>query len=94
MSAREPFGGRYYGIWNVEGDGGPLMLFLREEDAKRELERLRALPEDDDDRLDQYHQVFPADLIGVWWNSYDPDPRAGSRLADDEVIRAYQGECR
>jgi hypothetical protein len=89
---RELFSGRYYGIWNVEGDGGPIALFCGQEDAERELARRRALPEDDDDHLTKYHHVFPADLVGVWWNSYDPDPRAESPLGSDEIIRCFRGD--
>lgn len=47
----EPVGGRFWGIWNVEGEGEPIVLFARKEDAMRDLERRRALPEEDDDRL-------------------------------------------
>lgn len=89
-SSREPFGGRYFGIWNVEGEGEPLALFSSEAAAARELDRRRALPEDDDDRLTEYHQVFPADLIGAWWNSYESDPRADDPLTHAEIV-AVQG---
>ena len=35
MSKREPFGGRYWGIWDVEGESDdPLAMFYREEDAE------------------------------------------------------------
>ncbi len=34
---REPFGGRYYEFWNVEGDGEPIMIFFRKEDADKPL---------------------------------------------------------
>jgi hypothetical protein len=89
---REPFSGRYFGIVNVEGMGEPIALFMDEGDAQRELARRRALPEEDDDRLTAYYQVFPGDLVGVWWNSYDSDPRADSPLLPEEVIAVYQGE--
>lgn len=38
-TAREPFGGRYYGVWNVEGEGEPIALFTSKEDANAELRR-------------------------------------------------------
>jgi hypothetical protein len=91
-SMRDPFGGRYFGIWNVEGEGEPIALFRRHDLATRELERRRALPEDDDDRLDEYAQIFPCDLIGLWWNSYEPDPSPDDPLSPEEIIAAYQGE--
>lgn len=90
MNAREPFSGKYFGIWNVEGeDGEPLALFGSREEAEREVERRRALPDDADDYLTEYHQVFPCDLVGVWWNSYEPDPRTDSPLSSEEVIASF-----
>ncbi len=94
MSAeREPFGGRYHGIFNVEGDDpAPLVIFPRKSHADAELTRRQALPDDADDYADEHHQVFPLDVIGVWWNCYDPDPRADNPLTPDEVRAAYEGE--
>ena len=90
-SGREPFAGRFYGVFNVEGDDpSPLFVFRSRDDAALELARRQALPEEHDDRLDEYCQLFPVDLIGAWWNSYDPDPRNG--LDPSEVIAAYNGD--
>jgi hypothetical protein len=89
---REPFGGRYFGIWNVEGEGEPVVILPGREDADRELARRRALPEDDDDHLTEYHQVFPCNFVGVWWNSYEPDPREHNPLTVPEIIAAYNGD--
>ncbi len=87
---REPFGGRWFGIWNVEGEGEPLFLCPTRDDAEHELERRRALPADHDDVLSKFHHVFPCDIAGAWWNSYDPDPRAKSPLSLDEIIAAVR----
>lgn len=71
---REPFSGRYFGILDVEGeDGGFLALYPNREAADAEVMRRRALDPEDDDHLTEYHQVFPADLAGTWWNSIDPE---------------------
>lgn len=86
---REPFGGRFYGIWNVEGEGEPIALFPRKLDALAELERRRALPVDDDDHMTEFHQVFPCDMIGAWWNSYDADPRADDPLDAAEIASVH-----
>jgi len=88
---REPFAGHFFGIFNVEGaDPEPLALFNTKALADGFLEACRKLPEDHDDHLDEHHHVFPADLVGVWWNSYDPYPRA-EPLSAEETIRAYEG---
>jgi hypothetical protein len=87
----EPFDGTYYGIWNVEGEGAPVAMFPGRADAARELDRRRALPEDDDDHLDEYHQVFPCNLVGAWWNSYDK-PKDGGRMVPEMTVAAYRGE--
>lgn len=92
MSAREPFGGKYYGIWNVEGDGEPKALFPSRREADAELARRRALPEEDDARLDDYDQVFSCDIMGAWWNSYDPDPREGLALTNAEILSVQDGD--
>ena len=92
MVNREPFGGKVYGIWNVEGDSEPLMLMSDRAALERELERRRALPEDDRDRLTEYHHVFPADIAGAWWNSHDPDPREESPLTLDEIVSVQGGD--
>jgi hypothetical protein len=91
-NAREPFGGKWYGIWNVEGDGEPLALFPTREDAELVLAERRLLPVDDDDRMTKYHQVFPCDLVGCWWNSYDPDPREHDPLTLEEIAAAHGGD--
>lgn len=70
----EHFGGKMYGIWNVEGGGDPLMLFLSVREAERELARRRSRTVNINDRLSQYHQVFVCHVAGLWWNSLDPAP--------------------
>lgn len=90
-SSREPFGGKYYGIWNVEGDGEPKALFPSRAGAEAELARRRALPEDDW-RLGEYDQVFPCDIMGAWWNSYDPDPREELALTNEEILSVQDGD--
>lgn len=89
----EPFGGRYWGIFNVEGDiPEPLMLFWRKDAADRELARRRALDPEDDDRLTEWHQVFRCDIWGAWWNSYEPDPRADSPMSVESIHALHTGE--
>jgi len=92
MENREPFRARYYGILNVEGEGEPVAMFTDRDVAEAHLARRRGLPEDHDDRLTDYHQIFPVDVVGVWWNSYDADPREKNPLTADEVIGAYRGD--
>jgi len=89
---REPFGGRWYGIVNVEGEGDPSALFWRREEAEAELTRRRALPDDDDAHLTEYHQILPCDIAGAIWNSFDPDPRAGNPLDADEIAAVHRGD--
>jgi len=91
---REPCGGRYFAILNVEGEGDPIAMFMSQADADAYLTYRRALPEDHDDRLTEYHQVFPCDVVGAWWNSYDSDPRADSPLHPEEVMRVHGVRCR
>lgn len=43
MKDREPFHGRYFGIFNVEGEGDPIALFQSREDADAYLAAGRAL---------------------------------------------------
>lgn len=88
QAMREPFGGRWYGIFNVEGEGDPGALFQSRADAERDVERRRALP---DERLTEYHQVLPCDLAGAVWNSFDPDPRAGNPLDASEILAVHDG---
>lgn len=82
--------GCWYGILNVEGDGTPYILLPSRGDAERELERRRALPEDDDERLTEYHQVFPAHLAGAVWNSYEGDPRSRRPLDAEEILAVHR----
>jgi len=89
---REPFGGKCYGIWDVEGDSEPVVIFTKRDKADRELERRRALPEGDEDRLDVYHHVFPCDVMGAWWNSHDPDPREDMPLTNAEILSVQDGD--
>lgn len=86
---REPFGGRWFGIFNVEGEGAPSALYPSEADADREIDRRRALPEDDDDHLSEYYQALPVHLAAIVWNSYDPDPRAESPLDAAEIAAVH-----
>lgn len=86
---REPCGGRYFVILDVEGEGDPLAMFLRRADADAYLAQRQALPDDHDDRFTEYHQVFPCDVLGAWWNSYDPDPRADNPLLHEEIMRVH-----
>jgi hypothetical protein len=79
-------------IFWVEGDDpSPLALFRRKADAERELARRQALDVEDEDVLTMHHQVFRADVMGVWWNSYDPDPRADSTLSRAEILEYSMG---
>ncbi len=74
----EPFAGRWFGIFNVEGDDpSPLALHPTQALADDDVARRRALPEEHDDHMTERHQVFPCDMAGVWWNSYDPMPSGG-----------------
>lgn len=86
MGYRNILHGRYFGIFNVEGDGGPIAMFSDRASADGELDRRRRLDPEHDDHLGQYHQVFACDIVGLWWNSYDPDPREDSPLSFDEVV--------
>lgn len=93
MSPREPFSGRMFGIFNVEGDSPePVAMFQSRASAEAYLKANRALPVDDEEGLGDYHQIFSCDAVGVWWNSYEPDPRADSPLMPEEVMAAYAGE--
>ncbi len=93
MSKREPFGGRYWGIWDIDGeDGEPIALYPRKQDADAALARARGLDEDDDDYLTEYHDVFPCDIAGAWWNSYDADPRGDSPLDTEEIVAVHAGD--
>lgn len=90
VSDEEPFGGRYWGIFSVEGDDpSPLMLIRGEVDAREELARRQALDSEHDDYLDEYHDVFRSDIVGSWWNSIDPDPRAADPLTLDEIVKVH-----
>lgn len=88
-STREPFAGRYYGIVNVEGEGGFVALYPSRKDADAEVARRRALDPEDDNHLTEYHQVFPADIMGAWWNSHDADPRERDPLNLIEICREH-----
>jgi len=88
LKYREPFSGRWFGIRNVEGEGEPIALFPREREAEQELARRRALANDDDDHLTEFDHVFPCDIAGAWWNSYDPAPRP---LTIEEIVRVAEG---
>jgi hypothetical protein len=85
-AGREAFAARYWGIWNVEGDSGPDPLFASREAAEDELARRRALAGDDWYHMADYHQVFPADIVGAWWNSAEVDPRASVPLSPAEIM--------
>ncbi len=90
MKEHEPFSGRFLGIFNVESDDpSPIAMFSSREDADVYLAEKQALHFDCDDHLSESCQVFRVDALGVWWNSYDPDPRAGSPLSPDEIAREY-----
>lgn len=72
----EPIYGRFWGAVNVESDDStPLFLFAAEDAAWAEIERRKALPEEDDDQLSDHYQALPFDIEGVFWNSFDPNPR-------------------
>ena len=88
---RVPFGGRFFAILNVEGEGDMPVLIRSKDDANTELARRRALPEDHDDHATEYHQVFLCDVAGVIWNSYDPDPRADNPLTPEEIVAVHDG---
>jgi len=90
--SREPFGGKYFGIWNVEGDGEPLALFPSRNDAEAELRRRRSLSPHNDLYATGRHHVFPCDIAGAWWNSHDPDPREDDPITLDEIVRAQDGD--
>lgn len=88
---REPFSGRCFGIFNVEGeDPEPVATFRSRDMADAFLGVGRRLPEEDDNHLTEHHQVFPADVVGVWWNWYEPETRGP--LGPTEIIAAYCGE--
>lgn len=86
---REPFGGRFFGIFDVEGEGDPVALFRSKEEAGRELARRKSLPHDDDDWLSEYHHMLLCDVAGTVWNSFDPDPRADNPLSPDEILAVH-----
>lgn len=89
----EPILGRWWGIVNVEAyHEDPIALFSRCETAHYELRRRQALPEDDEDYLDEHHHVFRADILGAWRNSHDEDPRSPPGDAED-VIALYEAAC-
>lgn len=90
--SRDPFGGKCHGIWNVEGDSDPIVVFTSKSRADAYLAKMRALPEEDDDHLDKYHHVFACDVVGAWWNSFDPDPRVDSPLTIAEVVAVQEGD--
>jgi hypothetical protein len=85
QGGREPFGGKFFVIVNVEGDGDPTIIFRSKVGATKELQRRQSLGVDDDDRATEYHQIFPCDVAGCWWNSYDPDPRQDNPLSPIEI---------
>lgn len=88
---REPFSGRYFGIFNVEGnDPEPVAMFRSRDDAEVHLVASRSLPTESQYHLSEYHQIFPADVVGVWWNWYEPETR--EPLAPSDVMAAYRGE--
>jgi hypothetical protein len=89
---REPFGGRYYGIVNVESDDpAPRILFDSENEARRELTRRQALDDLDDDWLSEECTVQACDVAAAIWNSFDPDPRADNPLNPDEILAVHEG---
>ncbi len=70
--------GRGYGLFNLEGEGDPIVVFFGhdgEAAAARELVRRQALPNDDEDRLDMYHGLLRCETAMLVWNSVEADPR-------------------
>ncbi len=89
---REAITGRYYIIVNVECDGEePAGMFPDKVDADLYLARRQGLPEEDPEHLTEFHQVFPCDIAGAWWNSYEPDPRADNPLTPEEIVKVCNG---
>ncbi len=90
-SAREPIAGRFYGIFDVEGEGDAVAIFPSKVAAETYILACRTLPEDSDNHLTEYHQVFPVDIAGAWWNSYEADPRADNPLTPEEILEVCGG---
>lgn len=71
-----PFCGRFYGAVNVDGDDPePLFLFDEEREAQAELDRRHALHLDHDEYLSDDWRILTFDVEGIFWNSYEPNPR-------------------
>ena len=67
---------RMWGVFDVEQpyEATPLAMFSDKAQADRWVELMRQ-SDDEDERLTQYHQVFPVeDIEGSFWNSYDDAP--------------------
>lgn len=89
--ARWPFAGRWWGIFNNEGDDGvPIALFPSEEEAESSLRKRQALDDEDDDWLPDYYGIYYCDIAGAWWNSFDPDPKVP--LEPDEIAALFAEE--
>ena len=89
---REPFAGRFWGLFNVESEGEPLVLFGGAEVATAELARRQALPDDHDDWLSRDWCMLPCDVAGTVWNCFDPDPRADNPLTPREILAVHDGD--
>jgi hypothetical protein len=70
---------------DVESDGDPVFIFRSKVVATKELQRRQALGDDEEDRMTEYHQVFPCDIAGLWWNSYEAGPRQDDPLSPVEI---------
>ncbi len=92
MSQRDPFGGKYHGIWDVEGDSEPVLISPDSAWLTKELARRQGLPVEDDDHLSGYNHVFSCDIVGAWWNSHDVDPREEEPLTLAEIISVQEGD--
>lgn len=75
----EPWEGKGWGIFHLDGDGDPVAIFtgrFGNENADRELARRQALDENDEDHLPHHDMgVLSCDVALLFWNSYDADPR-------------------
>jgi len=66
--------GRFWGLFNVGGDGDPLALFPEKAEAERYLKARQAADPEGDDYLSQDWTVLRVDAVLSVLNTVDPDP--------------------